>query len=430
MGRKTIKVGLLGFGTVGSGVWEILRTNAEQVARKAGRQVEIKKILVRNPEKQREINVGLDRLTTDPAEIIEDPEIDVVIEVMGGVEETRRLLEGALRNNKYVITANKDLMATAGAELMALAKEKNLNIFYEGSVGGGIPLIRPLKHSLGANKIKRLMGIINGTTNYILTKMSLEGMEFGLALAEAQAKGFAEQDPSNDLEGTDAAYKLCILSGLAFNSHVKFNNVHIEGINGISKRDIGYARELGFAIKLLAIGEELDEGLALRVHPTLIPATHPLASVFYENNALYVVGNAVGEVMFYGPGAGGLPTGSSVIADLIDVCRNMNYQGENGIMETDFQVKNLVPMEDLPSAFYLRLQAFDQPGVFANLATAFGDEGVSLDMIIQKRSVEGQAEIVLVTHVVQEKDFNRALGRIQRFPSIKKINGVFRVIEK
>ena len=430
MGKKSIKVGLLGLGNVGSGVLNILQNNEEQVTRKAGAKVEIKKILVRNPEKQRDINVGLDLLTTHPADIIEDPEIDVVIEVMGGLVETRRLVEGALRNHKYVITANKDLMATAGSELLILAKEMGLNIFYEGSVGGGIPLIRPLKHSLGANKVTRLMGIINGTTNYILTKMALEEMEFNSALAEAQAKGFAEQDPSNDLEGIDAAYKLCILAGLAFNSHVKFGNVHIEGINGISKRDIGYARDLGYAIKLLAIGEELEKGLALRVHPTLIPLTHPLAAVFYENNALFVVGNAVGEVMFYGPGAGGLPTGSSVVADLIDVARNINHQVENGIMEMDFQAKGLVPMENLSSAFYLRLQAFDQPGVFASLATAFGDEGVSLDMIIQKRSVKGQAEIVLVTHAVQEKYFNRALGRIQRFPTINKINGIYRVIER
>ena len=430
MGERGIKIGLLGLGTVGTGVLQVLQTNEEQVTRKAGSPLEIKKILVRNPEKQRAVNVELDRLTTNPAEIIDDPEIDVVIEVMGGVEEARRLVEAALRQKKYVITANKDMMATAGAELLILAKEAGRNIFYEGSVGGGIPLIRPLKHSLGANKVTRIMGIINGTTNYILTKMNLHNMEFKAALEEAQAKGFAEQDPSNDLEGTDAAYKLCILAGLAFNSRVTFQDIHIEGINGISKRDIGYAQELGYSIKLLAIGEELEEGVALRIHPTLIPLTHPLAAVFYENNALYVVGNAVGEVMFYGPGAGGLPTGSSVVADLIDVARNINHQVENGIMEMDFQEKNLVPMENLHSAFYLRLQAFDQPGVFASLATAFGDEGVSLDMIIQKRSVEGKAEIVLVTHAVQEKYFNRALGRIQRFPTIKKINGVLRVIER
>lgn len=430
MAKKTINVGLLGLGTVGTGVLQVLQTNEEQINRKSGLRLEIKKILVRNPEKQRAINVEMERLTTNPADIIEDPGIDVIIEVMGGIDETRRLVEGALRNGKFVITANKDLMATAGAELLTLARDMGLNILYEGSVGGGIPLIRPLKHSLGANKITRLMGIINGTTNYILTKMNLEGMEFNTALAEAQARGFAEQDPGNDLEGTDAAYKLCILAGLAFNSQVALPNIHIEGINGISKRDIGYARDLGYSIKLLAIGEELDEGLALRIHPTLIPLTHPLAAVLYENNALFVVGNAVGEVMFYGPGAGGLPTGSSIVADLIDVARSIGHQLENGIMEMDFLPRNIISMEDLHSAFYLRLQAYDQPGVFASLATAFGDEGVSLDMIIQKRSVQNQAEIVLVTHAVQEKHFNRALGRVQRISTIKKINGVFRVIEQ
>lgn len=274
------------------------------------------------------------------------------------------------------------------------------------------------------------MGIINGTTNYILTKMSLEGMEFEAALAEAQAKGFAEQDPGNDLEGRDAAYKLCILAGLAFSSRVRYEDIFIQGIGGINKRDILYARELGFTVKLLAVGEEFaDRGLSLRVYPALLPLAHPLASVFYENNALFVEGNAVGEVMFYGPGAGALPTASSVAADLIDVVRNINHRVENGIMEADFERKAAVPVENLSSAFYLRLQAKDEPGVFASLATAFGQENVSLDQILQKRNVAGTAEIVLVTHTVEEKSFNAALNRVQKTPAIKRIDNVLRVIE-
>lgn len=429
MSKNIIKIGLLGLGNIGGGTFKILQMNEEQITRRAGSKLQIKKILVRSLEKPRTVEVTPDLLTTDPSEILNDPEIRIVIELMGGVGDSHRYIEEALKKRKFVVTANKDLMATHGHELLTLAKECGSNIYYEASVGGGIPLIRPLKHSLGANKITRMMGIINGTTNYILTKMSLEGMDFKTALAEAQAKGFAEQDPSNDIEGRDAAYKLCILSGLAFNSRVSIEDVSIEGINGISKRDIFYARELGFAIKLLVIGEQLEAGLALKVHPTLIPLTHPLTAVLYENNALFVVGNAVGEVMFYGLGAGGLPTGSSVVADLIDVARNINHQVENGIMEMDFQDKKILPTEELVSAFYLRLQAKDQPGVFASLATAFGDEGVSLDMIIQKRNVEGQAEIVLVTHAVEEKHFNAAVTAIQRFPTINGIDSIFRVIE-
>lgn len=430
MRKEIIKVGLLGMGTVGSGVLKILEMNREQVKNRAGAAIEVKRILVRDLHKKRPVKIDRQQLTTDPRDILHDPEIDVVVEVIGGTGDSRRYIEEALRHKKFVVTANKDLMATAGTELLLLAREHSRNIYYEASVGGGIPLIRPLKHSLGANRIIRLLGIINGTTNYILTKMSMEKMEFETALAEAQARGFAEQDPSSDLDGKDAAYKLCILAMLAFNCHVRFEDIYVQGISGISKRDVFYAGELGFAIKLLAIGEEMEKGLALKVHPALIPLDHPLASVYYENNALFVVGNAVGETMFYGLGAGALPTGSSVVADLIDVARNINHQVENGVMETDFQAKSIVPIDELLSAFYLRLQAVDQPGVFARLATAFGDARVSLDMILQKRSVGGMAEIVLVTHAVEEKSFNLALETIKSSPVIKKINSVLRVIEK
>lgn len=429
MGKDTVRIGLLGFGTVGSGVMKILQMNEKQVSGRAGINVEVKKILVRDLKKQRAVDVDPSLLTTDAAKILQDPEIDVVIELIGGLA-VQEYVEEALRRKKYVITANKDLMATAGASLLRLARDNNRNIYYEASVGGGIPLIRPLKHSLGANKILRVVGIINGTTNYILTRMDMENMEFYDALTEAQARGFAEQNPENDLEGKDAAYKLCILAGLAFNSNIHFDSVNVEGISNIKGRDILYARELGFTIKLLAIGEEREEGLALRVHPALVPLTHPLTGVLHENNALYVEGNAVGEVMFYGPGAGSLPTASSVVADLIDVARTINHQVENGIMETTFLEKKVVPLDELESSFYLRLLAEDQPGVFAGLANAFSAEKVSLDMIIQKRSQEGEAEIVLVTHAVKEKCFNAALATIQKFPGIKAVKSVYRVMFK
>ena len=429
MVRDAVKVGLLGLGTVGAGVMKILQINSEQIRSRAGINIEVKKILVRDLKKPRAVEVESSLLTTNVTEILEDPEIDVVIELMGGLE-ARVHVEEALRRKKYVITANKDLMATAGASLLRLARDNGRNIYYEASVGGGIPLIRPLKHSLGANKILRLVGIINGTTNYILTRMDLENMEFNDALAEAQARGFAEQNPENDLEGKDAAYKLSILAGLAFNSQIHFDTVNVEGISNLKQRDILYARELGFTIKLLAIGEERADGLTLRVHPALVPLTHPLAGVLYENNALYVEGNAVGEVMFYGPGAGALPTGSSVVADLIDVARTINHHVENGIIEIAFHDKKVVPLEELESAFYLRLLAEDQSGVFAGLANAFSEERVSLDMIIQKRSREGEAEIVLVTHAEKEKSFNAALASIQKFSGIKAVKSVYRVIRK
>lgn len=429
MGQKTVNVGLLGLGTVGSGVMKILQMNKEQVRGRAGIDIAVKKILVRDLQKTRAVEVNPSLLTTNVAEILHDPEIDVVIELMGGLA-VQEYVEEALNRKKFVITANKDLMATSGASLLRLARDNGRNIYYEASVGGGIPLIRPLKHSLGANKILRLVGIINGTTNYILTRMDMENMEFSSALTEAQALGFAEQNPENDLEGKDAAYKLCILAGLAFNSHVQFASVNVEGISNVKQRDILYARELGFTIKLLAVGEEKEEGLALRVHPALVPLTHPLAGVLYENNALFVEGNAVGQVMFYGPGAGSMPTGSSVVADLIDVVRTINHQVEDGIMETAFHDKNVVPLDALESSFYLRLLAEDQPGVFAGLANAFSAERVSLDMIIQKRSREGEAEIVLVTHAVKEKSFNASLSAIQKFPGVKAVKSVYRVMFK
>ena len=427
--ERVVKVGLLGLGTVGSGIYEILNINGEEIARRAGAKIQIKKILVNDPAKKRSIHVDTNLLTTDPWEIIRDPDIDVIIELIGGTAQARRYVEESLREKKYVITANKDLMALAGGELLSLADEAGRNIYYEASVGGGIPLIRPLKYSLGANKIIRLMGIINGTTNYILTRMSLDKMDFQSALQEAQEKGFAEQDPSNDLDGKDAAYKLCILAGLAFNSIIRYEDVHVEGIRGLDARDIHYAEELGFTLKLLAVGEEMEEGLALKVQPTLLPSAHPLSGVLNENNALYLVGNAVGEVMFYGPGAGSMPTGSSVAADLIEVARGISNHVENNIMEMSFDKKRILPLEMLFSAFYLRLQALDQPGVFAGVANIFADEGVSLDRIIQKRSGEGKAEIVLVTHVVAESSFKRALERITTITPIERVNSLFRVME-
>lgn len=430
MPKNLINIGLLGLGTVGSGVVKILQRNREQIEKKIGSAFCLKKILVRDMERVRDLKFETGVITSDPKDILNDPEIDLVVEVIGGLKPASDYIKEALSRRKFVITANKDLMAQEGAALLRLAKEKERNIYYEASVGGGIPLIRPLKHSLAANRIARLIGIVNGTTNYILTKMTLEDFEFETALAEAQAKGFAEADPDSDLEGKDAAYKLAIIAGLAFNSQIAISDLQVEGIKGVTRRDILYAKELGYVIKLLAIGENVNGGLSLGVHPTLLPDTHPLAAVYYEFNAVFVEADAVGEVMFYGPGAGGLPTGSAVVADIIDAARSMNNLLENGVHEVSFEKKPVLPANRRISRFYLRLHAYDRPGVFASLATAFGSEQVSLDMIIQKRSDAGMAEIVLITHDVTEESFDNALSCIRALQSIQKVNSVFRVIER
>ncbi|HAA38103.1 MAG TPA: homoserine dehydrogenase, partial [Firmicutes bacterium] len=413
----------------GSGVVKILTGNSENIGHKLGVGLEIKRIAVRDLEKPRAVEVDPALLTDNPDHVLLDPEIDIVVETMGGIETARQAITRALENGKFVVTANKDLMAHHGVELLSIAKTQGRSIFYEASVGGGIPLIRPLKYCLAANRIKKFMGIINGTTNYILTQMSAAGKEFAEALAEAQAQGFAEADPSSDIEGRDAAYKLSILASLSFASQIKIDDVYVEGITDVKLRDIHYAQELGYAVKLLAIGEEAAEGLKLHVHPTLIPLEHPLAAVQNEFNALFIEGDAVGEVMFYGRGAGSLPTGSAVCADVMDAARVLKNEIENGVLEATFTEKPVIPMEEQHSRFYLRLKAVDEPGVFGKLATVFGDAAVSLDRIIQKRSVEGTAEIVLVTHDVKEGRFREALNVLREMPAIRSINSVLRVVE-
>lgn len=429
MQKDVLGIGFLGLGTVGSGVLKILEKNGLEISKKLGIDLEVKRVAVRNLSKLREGNLNREIFTDNTDHVVNDPEIDIVVEVMGGVDHARQAIARALENGKFVVTANKDLMAQFGVELLVIAKNQGKNIFYEASVGGGIPLIRPLKHCLAANRIEKMLGIINGTTNYILTKMSCEGREFDEALAEAQAKGFAEADPASDVEGRDASYKLAILASLAFSSKIELTDIYVEGISGVKLRDIRYAQELGYTVKLLAMGEETDGRLKLRVHPTLIPTCHPLAAVANEFNAVFLVGDAVGEVMFYGRGAGSLPTGSAVCADIIDAARCIKNEVQNGIVEATFGRKAVVPMAEQQSRFYLRLKAKDEPGVFAKLATAFGEAKVSLDMIMQKRSEAGTAEIVLVTHGVSEGYFANAIQKLESVSAIRSINSILRVVE-
>ncbi len=423
-----IGVGMLGMGTVGGGVAAILASGSLGPGGKRGLDLQLKKVLVRDPALPRKVNLSPEMFTTRAADILEDPAIGIVIELIGGIEPARSYILEALRRGKHVVTANKDLLATCGEELFRVAHEQGRNVFYEASVGGGIPLLHPLRHCLVANRIERILGIVNGTTNYILTRMAQEGMNFQEALEQAQLSGFAEADPANDIEGRDAAYKLAILAGMAFHSRVDSGDILVEGIKDITPDDICYARELGYVIKLLAVGEDLDEGLALRVHPALVPETHPLAAVLYEFNAVFMVGDSVGEVMFYGRGAGALPTASAVLADASEAAAAIRLKCEIPVTEVDYQEKPVIPAESLTSRFYLRLRAIDRPGVFADLATSFGKEQVSLDMIIQKRSLEGIAEIVLVTHNVLEEHFNRALLRIRGLETTKEVHSVLRVL--
>jgi homoserine dehydrogenase len=427
MPEEVINIGMLGMGTVGGGVASILQRNGTILAEKAGAALRLKRVLVRDLSRKRAVELPAGTLTANVEDVLHDDEIEIVIELIGGVSPAREYVLEALRRGKYVVTANKELMALHGMELLQEARRCRRNIFYEASVGGGIPLIRPLKHCLVANRIGRILGIINGTTNYILTRMAMESIEYHDALAAAQAAGFAEADPASDVDGWDAAYKLAILAGIAFRTRVDVSGIYREGIGTVTREDIRYARELGYVIKLLAFGEEIDSGLALWVQPTLIPVKHPLGAVLYELNALFVEGDA-GEVMFYGRGAGALPTASAVVADVVDVVRLKRSGLEDGVLDIQEQSLPILPASKLYSRFYLRLQAKDRPGVFAALATAFGDEEVSLDMIIQKRSAGGYAEIVLVTHEVGGGNFNRALKRVKALETVEVVSSVFRVL--
>lgn len=425
--KNKISVGLLGMGTVGGGVIKVLTKNAHEIAQKVDAEVAVKTVLVRNKNKQR--NVSGDFNITDTIEdIVNDPEIDIVIEVMGGENPAREYMLRALNAGKHVVTANKDVVAKYGREMFEAAKARGVDFLFEASVGGGIPIITPLKQCLTANKITEVMGIVNGTTNYMLTKMTDEKLDYQTVLSEAQAKGYAESDPTADVGGLDAARKIAILSSIAFNSRVSLESVYVEGITKITPEDIEYARELGYVIKLLAIAKESPEnGVDVRVHPAFIPKTHPLASVGDVFNAIFIQGNAVGEAMFYGRGAGELPTASAVVADVIDVSRDIVNKIVGRVRCTCFEQKKMCPIEKTVSAYYVRLLVDDEPGVLATIAGAFGLHGVSLNSVIQTRKVENRAEIVLITHRVKEENIQKASKVIEELPVVTQIRNMIRV---
>ena len=427
MSKKAIGIGLLGMGTVGRGVYRIITGNNTGIEQKVGAPIEIKKILVRDIAKDRGIVLGEGILTSDVRDIINNPEIDIVVEVMGGINPALEYSLKALERGKSVVTANKDMMAAHGKELFETAEANGCDVLFEASVAGGIPIIRPLKECLAANRIRQIIGIINGTTNYMLTRMSREGCDFQSALKEAQALGYAEADPSADVEGYDAARKLDILASIAFNTRVSLNDVHIEGITRITAEDIAYASELNYTVKLLGIAKESEEGIEVRVHPALLPKNHPLANVDDVYNAIFVTGDAVGDVMFFGRGAGEMPTASAVASDVMNAARNLIKKVPGIISCTCFEDKPVKPMGLTSTKYYIRLKVADKPGVLAGIAFVFGNNQVSLASVIQKYTTGQHAEIVLVTHRVLEKNLQEALKTLKGLPTVDEISNVIRV---
>lgn len=422
---RDIYIGILGLGTVGSGVIQILTHNAEDIANRTNSHIHVKKALVRNLQTPRSIN-GDFTLTDQPEDILQDPDIDIIVEVMGGIEPARTYILEALRQGKNVVTANKDLLALHGHELLDAAKAAGKDLYFEASVAGGIPIIAALKQSLAANQISTVIGIINGTTNYILTAMTEQGRNYEEVLKEAQSLGYAESDPTSDVEGLDAARKLAILSSIAFNSRVTIDDVYVDGISRITAEDIAYANELDSCIKLLAIAKHQEDGLEIRVHPAILPKSHPLASVGGVFNAVYIVGDAVGETMFFGRGAGSLPTGSAVVSDIMQVVRNMETQSTSAINCTCYYDLPLKKSDEFHTSFYIRMRVKDEPRVLATLALLFAEANVSFATIIQKQKANQEAELVLVTHPIYESQLREALDSVKAYSKVLSIHNVIR----
>lgn len=425
--REYVKVGLLGLGTVGTGVAKVLTENSENIQKKIGLPIKLEKVLVRELSKKRNIQLQPEQLTVNANDILDNPEIDIVVEVMGGEEPALDYIIKALKNGKQVVTANKELIAKHGKEIFDAANSSNSDILFEASVCGGIPIVRPLKQCLAGNKIEEIMGIVNGTTNYILTKMAKEGADFFDVLKEAQEKGYAEADPSADIDGHDAVRKITILASIAFNTRINLEDVYFEGIRKIEQFDIQYAKELGYVIKLLAIARDNDDGIEVRVHPVFIPNTHPLAAVSNVYNAVFVKGNAVGETMFYGKGAGELPTASAVVGDIIDAARNLIHGVKAKIGCTCFENKRIKNPEEIVSKYYVRLQVCDKPGVLASITDVFGKNQVSLKSVIQTKSKGEKAEVVVITHDIKEKNIKDSVEQLSKLIVVDEVSNVIRV---
>ena len=425
MNTKKIKVALLGVGTVGTGVYKLIQRRADVMVRTIGAQMEVSKILVHNLNNQRE-GIDASLLTDNWQEIVNDPEIQIVVEVMGGIEPARTMILEALHAGKHVVTANKDLLAAHGKELLDAAEEKHCDLLFEAAVAGGIPIIRPLKQCLAGNEIDEVIGIVNGTTNYILTKMFEENMSFEEALAKATELGYAEADPTADVEGLDAGRKVAIMASIAFHSRVVFDDVYTEGITKITADDIAYAKEFDSVIKLLGVAHNTEGGIEVGVYPMLLNKEHPLASVRDSFNAVFVHGDAVDDAMFYGRGAGELPTASAVMGDIIDVARNIEYGCNGRISCTCYRETPIKKFDEIENKFFLRMQVKNQPGVLASIATVFGNHGVSIARVVQKHIKGDQAELVIVTDKVREDYLKNALEQLRDSENIFEISSVIR----
>jgi homoserine dehydrogenase len=422
---RTLRVGLLGCGTVGAALIRLLHDRAEDIALRAGCLLEVTRVAVRDPSRDRGVPLDPSRFVADPLSVVSDPDVDIVCELMGGVEPALSCMLGALTAGKSVVTANKELLSTRGKELFDAADAAGADLYFEAAVAGGIPLIRPLKESLAAEGIRRLLGIVNGTTNYILTQMSEAGASFADALAQAQSLGYAEADPSADVEGSDAAAKCAILASIAFNTRIVASDVFREGITGIQPQDIADASRLGYVVKLLAIAELEDEAVSVRVHPAMIPVTHPLASVRDAYNAVFVEGPRVGQLMFYGPGAGGNATATAVAGDLIAAARN-RMTGGRGMGCTCVLERRIRPMDDTRGQYYLNLHVEDRPGVLAEIADRFGRNGVSIERVWQEGS-GAEATLVFITHRAQEGAFQKAVQELREISAVRSVASVLRV---
>ena len=422
---KPVNVGLLGLGTVGGGTFNVLSRNAEEITRRAGRGIRITHAAAREYDAGSLPGIDDISVTDDAFSVVDNPDIDIVIELIGGYEPARELVLKAIANGKHVVTANKALIAMHGNEIFAAAQEQGVMVAFEAAVAGGIPIIKAIREGLAANQIQWLAGIINGTGNFILTEMRDKGRDFDDVLKEAQALGYAEADPTFDIEGIDAAHKLTILASLAFGIPLQFDKVYTEGISRITREDVNYAGELGYRIKHLGYTRRTAEGIEMRVHPTLIPERRLIANVDGVMNAVLVNADAVGPTLYYGAGAGAEPTASAVVADVVDVVRVLTADPENRVPHLAFQPDSLtdtpvLDMEDISTAYYLRMQVSDKPGVMADITRILGDAGISIEAILQKEPAAGaeRASVILLTHVVKERGMNRAISQIEALDSI------------
>lgn len=425
--NRSVKAALLGLGTVGMGVYRVLRMQEDEMEDKLGSRVELKYILIRNREKAAKKLTDPSPLTTSWETILQDGEVEVVIELMGGIEPAKTYILEALRAGKHVVTANKDLMASHGQELLDTARDHGCDLFFEAAVAGGIPIIRPMKQCLAGNHITELMGIFNGTTNFILTRMAQDGMEFEEALRLATDLGYAEADPTADIEGLDAGRKVAILASIAFHSRVTFTDVYMEGIANITATDIKYAREMGCSIKLLGVARQTREGIEARVHPMLIDSSHPLSSVNDSYNAVFLKGDAVQDVMFYGRGAGELPTASAVAGDLFQVIRNIHAGCCGKLGCTCYKNLPIKPMERIASKYFIRMQVEDRFGVLASVSSILGNNCISISQMLQKKKTGDSAEIVLITDAVEERHIRDAMKVFDEMSIIQSISSLIRV---